>query len=63
MKFCILDRNGQRVIKSFSAENARKSRVLRLVGMEKWRRYFAVVCIQIALLLRIKKLKTHGSIL
>lgn len=55
MIFCILDRGMQRVIKSFGAENGVESRVLRLVGMEKWGRYIEVVCIQIILLLRIKR--------
>lgn len=51
------------MIKVVMAENVVKSRVLRYMGTEKWRRYFAVVCIQIASLLRIKKKIVHGSIL
>lgn len=35
MKFCILDRDGQRVIKVVGAENGVESRVLRGLGMEK----------------------------
>lgn len=62
MIFCILDRDRLRVIKVVEAENGVESRVLRDEVMEKRRRCFAVVCIQIALLLRIKKQNVLGSI-
>lgn len=60
--FCVLDRNGQRVIKVVLAENRGELRALRGAGMVKWQRCLAVVYIQIALLLRIKKRNVLGSI-
>ena len=51
------------MIKVVGAENGVESRALRDEVMEKRRRCFAVVCIQIALLLRIKKQNVLGSIL